>query len=87
MTRGNIRSDSRTGTAAADSTSGFVADGYDRLVSAIESDARRNVEEKYADEWNGAGILRRWKLQRQMEAEIAVAVAENLPDVSPDALF
>jgi hypothetical protein len=67
--------------------SGFVADGYDRLVSAVESDARLIVETKYADEWNASGLIRRWKLQRKMDAEISVLVSKMMPDVSPDALF
>ncbi|TWT85091.1 hypothetical protein CA13_65730 [Planctomycetes bacterium CA13] len=67
--------------------SGFVADGHDRLIASVESDARRIVEAKYADEWNASGLVRRWKLQRKMDAEIGVLVAEMTPDVSPDALF
>ncbi|WP_145073529.1 hypothetical protein [Aureliella helgolandensis] len=67
--------------------SGFVADGYDRLVSAVESDARLIIEAKFADEWNASGLIRRWKLHRKMNAEIAMLVAEMMPDVSPDALF
>jgi hypothetical protein len=45
------------------------------------------VESKYAEEWNASGIVRRWVLQRQMDAEIAAIVAETMPDVSPDAMF
>ncbi len=67
--------------------SGFVADGHDRLIAAVESDVRFIVEAKYADDWNASGLMRRWKLQRKMDAEIAVLVAEMMPDVSPDALF
>ncbi|TWU17803.1 hypothetical protein Pla52o_50180 [Novipirellula galeiformis] len=79
----------RTITASSDTgrESGFVADGYDRLVSAVESDARLIIETKYADEWNANRLIRRWKLQRKMDAEIAVLVAEMMPGVSPDALF
>ncbi|MCC9602227.1 hypothetical protein LOC67_16855 [Stieleria sp. JC731] len=65
----------------------FVAGGYDRLFSAVESDARQIVEAEYADEWNASGLIRRWKLQRKMDAEISVIVAEIMPDVSPAALF
>ena len=67
--------------------SGIVADGYKRLVSAYELEARRIVEAKYAHEWNASGIVRRWRLQRKMDAEIAAIVAESMPDVSPDAKF
>jgi hypothetical protein len=71
----------------ASRTSGFVADGYDRLVDGLESKAREIVESKYAEEWNASGIVRRWVLQRQLDAEIAAIVAETMPDVSPDAMF
>ena len=64
-----------------------MADGCDRLISAVESDARKVVEAKYADEWNASGLIRRWKLQRKMDAEISAIVAKTMPDVSPDAMF
>ncbi|MDM4019599.1 hypothetical protein, partial [Roseiconus lacunae] len=67
--------------------SAFVADGYDRFISAVESEARKFVEAKYADEWNASGLIRRWKLQRRMDAEISAVVAETMRDVSPDAIF
>ncbi len=67
--------------------SAFVADGYDRLISAVESDARKIVGKKYADEWNASGLIRRWNLRRKMDAEISAIVAETMPDVSPDAKF
>ena len=67
--------------------SGFVAGGYERVVAGVESEARRVVESKYADEWNASGIFKRWKLQRKMYAEIAALIAEKMPDVSAQALF
>ena len=76
-----------TPTNLDETSSGFVADGYERLVNAHEIDARRIVEAKYADEWNASGIVRRWKLQRKMDAEIAEIVARSVPDVSLETLF
>ena len=70
-----------------DDRSGFVADGYDHLVSHAEAEARRIVEERYADEWNRSGLIRRWGLQRKMKLEIDKLVAEMLPDVSDESCF
>ncbi|WP_153555725.1 hypothetical protein [Roseimaritima sediminicola] len=67
--------------------SGFVADGYERLENDARCRARRIVEAKYAEQWNASGILNRWKLQRQMDAEIAAIAHKMMPDVSPHALF
>ena len=67
--------------------SGIVAGGLSNLVSGIEAEARRIVEAKYADEWNSSGLVRRWTLQRVMDAEITALVAQQMPDVSPNALF
>lgn len=66
---------------------GIVVNGYANLVSGVESEARRTVEAKYADEWNAAGLLRRWKLQRIMNAEIEELVAKLMPEVSPNTTF
>jgi hypothetical protein len=63
--------------------SGFVAGGFGNLLSGVESEARRIIEEKYADEWNASGLLHRWRLQRKMDREIAELVAETMPEVSP----
>ncbi|MEM0925028.1 MAG: hypothetical protein AAGJ83_03245 [Planctomycetota bacterium] len=67
--------------------SGFVHDGYERLVNEAESEARRMVEEKYAEQWNSAGIFQRWTLERKMSAEIASLTSQMMPDVSPESLF
>ena len=67
--------------------SGFVAGGMQNLVRGVEVDVRRIVEAKYADEWNSSGLLRRWRLQRKMNREIAALVTELMPNVSPEALF
>ena len=72
---------------ASDPRPGIVADGYRRLASCVESDARCIVEAKYADEWNASGFVQRLALKRKMKAEISDIVTETLPDVSPDALF
>jgi hypothetical protein len=87
MTRRYTKPKLDSNTIGHGSTSGFVVDGYERLVSSIECEARRNVEDKYADEWNASGIWLRWQLQRKMDAEVADIVAKSMPDVSPDAFF
>lgn len=66
---------------------GIVADGYERLVDGVGAEARRIIEAKYADEWNSSGMLKRWKLKKRMDAEIATLAEELMPDVSKDALF
>jgi hypothetical protein len=66
---------------------GFVANGYSNLIAGVGSEARRIVEAKYADEWNAAGWVGRWKLRRVMNAEIKELAADLMPDVSSDALF
>ena len=68
-------------------SSGIVVNGYSNLVSGVKSEARRTIEAKYADEWNVAGLIRRWKLQRMMNAEIEELAAKLMPEVSPDAMF
>lgn len=67
--------------------SGIVVNRYSNLVSGVEAEARRTVEAKYADEWNAAGLVRRWKLQRMMNVEIKELVADLMPEVSPNAIF
>ena len=67
--------------------SGFIVGGYANLVTGYESESRRIVEDKYAEEWNASGLLHRFFLQRKMDREIAVLVAESMPKVSQEALF
>lgn len=74
-------------TPSDEASTGFVAGGFDRFVSGVESETRRIVEEKYADEWNTSGLIRRWQLQRRIDAEVAARVPELMPDVSPEAVF
>ena len=73
--------------ASSKQGSGIVCGGYSNLVNGVEVEARRIVEEKYAEEWNAANLIQRWRLQRKMEREIAELVADLMPDVSPEALF
>lgn len=67
--------------------SGIVENGHSNLVSGVNSEARRTVEAKYAEEWNAAGLVRRWKLHRKMNAEIEELAAKLMPEVSPDTMF
>jgi len=66
---------------------GIVAGGYANLAKGYESESRRIVEAKYAEQWNASGLLQRWWLQRKMNREIAELVAETMPNVSQESLF
>jgi hypothetical protein len=70
-----------------DLPSGFVVDGYKRAIDGIESDIRPEIEEKYAAEWNAAGVIKRWILSRKIEKEIRYLAAKKASHISPDALF
>lgn len=74
-------------TSRSTRSSGIVSGGHGRLVRGVELEARHIVEEKYADEWNAAGWLRRRRLRREMDREISQLVAEMMPKVSGEALF
>jgi hypothetical protein len=67
--------------------SSIVVNGYSNLVSGVEAEARQTIEAKYAEEWNSAGLIRRMKLKRMMNAEIKELAAKLIPSVSPDAMF
>lgn len=69
------------------STSGFVSDGYQRAVAAIECEVRSQVEQKYSDRWNASGLIRRWFLLRIINREVAADVAIRLERISPDSMF
>ena len=69
------------------SSSGFVHGGYERAIAAIEAQVRPEVEQKYADEWNASGLIKRWFLLRRMEREIAALVCERVKHISPYSLF
>ena len=73
-----------TGAAGA---SGIVADGNRRLAQGIEAEVRREVEAKYADEWNGSGLWNRWRLQKKIDKEVADILSRRLSNVSPESLF
>jgi hypothetical protein len=68
-------------------SSSIVVNGYSNLVSGAEAEARKIIEEKYADDWNAAGLIRRMKLQRMMNVEIKKLAADLMPKVSPHSLF
>ena len=61
--------------------SGCVADGYDRFVSAVESDARQIVERKYAEEWNASRLIRR--AIAPFSSDITGAIAHRLQESKP----
>lgn len=65
----------------------IVENGYSNLISGVESKARQAIEAKYAEEWNSAGLIRRFKLKRMMNAEFKELVKQLTPNVSPDAVF
>lgn len=67
--------------------SGFVDNGFERLLDAIEAEVRPEIEQKYADEWNACNIFQRWFLLERIEREIADIVSERTAHVSPDSLF
>jgi hypothetical protein len=70
-----------------DLSNGCVVDGYDRAIDGIEAEIRPEIEEKYTDQWNASGLIKRWILSRKIENEIMVLVAERAKHISPDALF
>lgn len=68
-------------------SNGFVVDGYERAINGIESEVRPEIEQKYADEWNASGLIKRWMLSRRIEKEIRVLVSERSKHISPEALY
>jgi hypothetical protein len=65
----------------------IVSCGYQRAVNGLESEVRLAVEKRYAEEWNGSGLIKRWFLHRRMEREIADLVAKRSLHISPVSLF
>ena len=65
----------------------IVVNGGSNLTSAIEEEARKVVEAKYAKTWNSSGLVKRWTLQRKMNAEIAELAEAMMPSISPETLF
>ena len=68
-------------------SNGFVVDGYERALHGIESEVRPEIEQKYADEWNASGLIKRWMLSRRIEKEIRILVSERSRHISPEALY
>jgi len=68
-------------------TTAIVADGYQRSLDGIEAEIRPKIEQKYADEWNASGPIRRWHLSRKINKEISALVAERSKHISLSSLF
>ena len=62
----------------------FVADGYGRARDAIEPEIRAEVEREFAKRLQTASFLKRWRLRREMAAEIKRRIHARAP---PDALY
>ena len=68
--------------------SSVVADGHQRARKGIEAEVRPEIEQKYAEQWNTSGYLRRWFLQRKINHEVAQQVAQRqAQQAPPDALY
>jgi len=65
----------------------FVADGHSRALKGIEAEVRPEIEQKYAEEWNRSGYLRRWFLLRKIDREVAARIQERIAEAPPDALY
>ena len=70
-----------------ESRNGFVEDGYQRTLAGFEAAIRPKVEEKYAQDWQNSGLIKRWILRRRIEREISEQVAQASEHISPDSLF
>ena len=70
-----------------ESKNGFVEDGYQRTLAGFEAAIRPNVEEKYAQDWQNSGLIKRWILWRRIEREISKQVSQASEHISPDSLF
>ncbi|QEG02110.1 hypothetical protein Mal15_61930 [Stieleria maiorica] len=66
---------------------GFVSDGYERAIAGIEAEVRPEIEARYADEWNAAGIFRRRVLRRQIEKEVDRAIEARSDQAPPDGMY
>ena len=67
--------------------SSIVENGFERVWAAVSAEVRRDVEAKYAPEWNVSGLLKRWRLQRRIKREIAERVRERMNPISESSLF
>lgn len=63
---------------------GFVADGFQRAVSALKAKFRRQVKAESAARLDQATAEARLALELEMQREIERRVAEKAP---PDALY
>ena len=70
-----------------ESRNGFVEDGYQRALAGFKAAIRPKVEEKYAQDWQDSGLIKRWILRRRIEREISVQVAQASEYISPNSLF
>ena len=65
----------------------FVLDGHSRAMKAIEAEVRSEIEQKYAEEWNGSGYMHRWFLLRTIDREVAARIQERIAEAPPDGLY
>ena len=70
-----------------ESRNGFVEDGYQRTLAGFEAAIRPKVEEKYAQDWQNSGLVKRWILRRSIEREISEQVAQASEYISRNSLF
>ena len=70
-----------------EASNGFVKDGYDRALAGIEATIRSKVKNKYAEESQKSGLIKRWILRRRIEREISEQVAQASEHISPDSHF
>jgi len=78
---------SRLSRSASVQTSGIIVGGHSRAINAIEAQVRCEVQQKYAEQWKTAGLLRRWLLQRTIKREIAQQVVNRTQHISADSMF
>ena len=57
---------------------GVVHGGHRRLVKAIKPAIREQVESEFSEQWNSAGLIRRWFLRRRIDKEIAKRIAAKV---------
>jgi hypothetical protein len=75
------------GPKARSESTGFVSDGFERVLNGIELEVRAEVEAKYADEWKASRLLKRWLLRQRMKREIAACVIQRSAHISEKSLF
>ncbi|MCA9192791.1 MAG: hypothetical protein KDB03_13540 [Planctomycetales bacterium] len=65
----------------------FVAYGPGRCLRGIEAEVRPRVDQKYAEEWSNAGLIKLWVLPRRIEREIADPFAKRTAHISSKSTF